>query len=534
MKLHKRVAYIFSSAILSMSSMLVLIAPVVKAAPDVCTWSGAGGNALMSNAGNWTCSVDTLDLTGDSIVIPSTATAFTLNNDLVGASFVNITANGVLDNGTCNTKNSNITGNQFTLSGSITLNHTGTCANGLDFRIAAPLVVGGSSTQYIDSTLSQVSESATFIGAVSGSNSIVARGVILITATSIDQSVGLGADNGGSISSQVGDCTNRVISNNVSLADDATIELSDVSSICDFTITNLSLTSSATFTAGDATVTVTNFTDNGYTYKVADGSPTKLIINGQTLEGAYVETVITTDQSGTGFSTNGKEKIIVNAGGITGAVNVLQYGYLMGNGGTVGTVNVATGGFLAPGNSPGCLIATGALAIAGTYEVEVQGADPCTGYDQMNVTGGVTLTGGALTVATSGFTPVAGATYTIINNITAGPVTGTFNGLTEGAEVVNTGVTYTISYQGGDGNDVVLTVKAITGAIPGAPNTGVAMLTNNPLLTTIVTLMMVAGLVLVARKQNQPNQFYKRLINQKEYAKPTAKIRYITLQGAGL
>ena len=55
-----------------------------------------------------------------------------------------------------------------------------------------------------------------------------------------------------------------------------------------------------------------------------------------------------------------------------------------------------------------------------------------------------------------GFTPIEGSTFTIINNDLSDMVIGTFDGLSEGAMFVSGGQTFTISYHGGDGNDVVL------------------------------------------------------------------------------
>ena len=74
---------------------------------------------------------------------------------------------------------------------------------------------------------------------------------------------------------------------------------------------------------------------------------------------------------------------------------------------------------------------------------------------QLNVNGTVTLNNATLTVATvNSFVPVVGQSYTIINNGGAPAVSGTFNGLPEGASVPITGSALhaTISYIGGDGN----------------------------------------------------------------------------------
>src|SRR5205085_5691188 len=90
-----------------------------------------------------------------------------------------------------------------------------------------------------------------------------------------------------------------------------------------------------------------------------------------------------------------------------------------------------------------------------------------TGYDQQNVTGTVNLGGAVLDLGVF-FTPVVGSTYTIINNDLADAVSGTFAGLPEGAVFTQTNGSFTgtfqITYQGGDGNDVVLT--ALNAASP--------------------------------------------------------------------
>lgn len=49
-----------------------------------------------------------------------------------------------------------------------------------------------------------------------------------------------------------------------------------------------------------------------------------------------------------------------------------------------------------------------------------------------------------------------GSSFLIINNDGADAVTGTFNGLAEGASLAFNGNFVTISYSGGDGNDVVI------------------------------------------------------------------------------
>ena len=81
---------------------------------------------------------------------------------------------------------------------------------------------------------------------------------------------------------------------------------------------------------------------------------------------------------------------------------------------------------------------------------------------QLAATGSVSLGSATLapTVA-AGYTPTVGSQFTIVDKAPAGAVTGTFNGLAEGATLTINTHSYTISYVGngpsGGGNDVVLT-----------------------------------------------------------------------------
>lgn len=81
-------------------------------------------------------------------------------------------------------------------------------------------------------------------------------------------------------------------------------------------------------------------------------------------------------------------------------------------------------------------------------------------YSKLTVNGSVTLAG-ELSLSSS-FNAPAGTKYVLIDHQGAGPVSGTFAGLPEGASLTINGLVYTISYAGNDGNDVVLTVAGST------------------------------------------------------------------------
>ncbi len=131
-------------------------------------------------------------------------------------------------------------------------------------------------------------------------------------------------------------------------------------------------------------------------------------------------------------------------------------GGVLGGTGLMGAV-VGSSGRLAPGLSPGRL-RTGALTLSAstTVAIELNGASPGTGYDQLAVTGSVSL-GNAVLALTAAATLPASASFVIVSNDGADPVTGIFAGLAEGATVTIGGRLLTLSYRGGDGNDIVLT-----------------------------------------------------------------------------
>lgn len=200
----------------------------------------------------------------------------------------------------------------------------------------------------------------------------------------------------------------------------------------------------------------------------------------------------------TGNSETNEDGILVINGNIVGTLEINDDSIVKGNGTVQGAVTLADRAKLAPGLSPGCL-ATGDLTfVAGTfYEFEVGGATACTEYDKTTVTGTVNLGNGTLNVVRyNEFKPVQGQSYTIIENDAADAVTGTFLDLAEGATFAVDGYVLKISYVGGDGNDVVLTVQSV----PAVPDTGFKLITNNPLLTLAATSIMAGAMLVIAKK----------------------------------
>jgi len=152
-------------------------------------------------------------------------------------------------------------------------------------------------------------------------------------------------------------------------------------------------------------------------------------------------------------------------GSIANSAVTVQDGGTLGGNGSTGAVTVEYGATLAPGAGASAgLLNTGALSLeaGATFAVELGGANAGVGgYDQIHVTGTVTLSGATLSTSLIGsFAPTSGTFEIIDNDGSSDAVVGTFAGLAEGATFALGGQTYKISYTGGDGNDVTLTVAA--------------------------------------------------------------------------
>jgi hypothetical protein len=132
---------------------------------------------------------------------------------------------------------------------------------------------------------------------------------------------------------------------------------------------------------------------------------------------------------------------------------------LGGTGIVHGTDSIVLSDAVAPGSSPGILNLTGPFVLfdlGSRLDVEVNGSTPGTGHAQVNATGVVALTGATLNAfGTIGSGP--GQQIVLIANDGTDAVIGTFAGLPAGATVTIDGVNFAIRYDGGTGNDVVLT-----------------------------------------------------------------------------
>jgi fibronectin-binding autotransporter adhesin len=186
-----------------------------------------------------------------------------------------------------------------------------------------------------------------------------------------------------------------------------------------------------------------------------------------TLSGASTFTGTLTTSSGLNLSGS-----LSSASFVANATTVIASGSLK-----TATLNDTT---LLIGSDPnGCcnenhslgILSIGDLTLnGGSLHVDLVTPTPGAGYDEVNTTGTVTLANVSLQVSLPSAAPATGQSFVIVDNDGSDAIAGTFNGLAEGA-VFTAGTTqFRITYAGGTGNDIVLTVvgataKSWTGAV---------------------------------------------------------------------
>jgi autotransporter-associated beta strand protein len=142
-----------------------------------------------------------------------------------------------------------------------------------------------------------------------------------------------------------------------------------------------------------------------------------------------------------------------------GWVAVYPQGTLDGIG-TVGVVTNFGGTIRGSVSMTSLVIATNTC----TFEAVLNGSTPVTGYGQVTTQSGLNLNGSTLTISL-GFAPEVGQSFTILNNTSALPITGQFaneNSLT--ATFGGRTYFFSVVYNGGTGNDIVLT-RLVTGTV---------------------------------------------------------------------
>ena len=199
--------------------------------------------------------------------------------------------------------------------------------------------------------------------------------------------------------------------------------------------------------------------------------------------------------SGTTGDTINVINATLNVTGKIGSVTNVSSGTLNGAGGTIGALTVSTGTV-----DPEGTLNTGVVTFnaATTYIADVLTATTAT-----NLTGnaGFSLGGANLFLSNVASGLLVNSSFTIINNTAlSGGLSGQFFAQPEGSSISafdasgNT-VTFTVSYIGGDGNDVTLKVASITPHTPAPTAPAQPMVAGQPALNKFTAIGADAGAV---------------------------------------
>jgi autotransporter-associated beta strand protein len=164
-----------------------------------------------------------------------------------------------------------------------------------------------------------------------------------------------------------------------------------------------------------------------------------------------------------GATTISAGTLVVNGSLLSSGAVAVASGTILTGSGSVGAVTVTSGtvdpGFVSIGTLTVASISLNSAAA--TMSFTLAGEMPGQSDQLVVTTGGSVTLGNATLSITLGTVPTNGQRFKLIDNQSAGAVVGTFNGLAEGATFVVGGVTFTITYAGGTGNDVEISTPNI-------------------------------------------------------------------------
>jgi autotransporter-associated beta strand protein len=460
------------------------------------TWQG-DVDQNWSTAGNWAENVAPVD--GDDLVFPDSPTSRTSNNDLVS-----LTLASVLVTTTDTGADYNFTGNGIGVTGPVTFNNNGvggpsTTHWQIIVTVGAPitLTTTGRLTSFegnislgVNTLTLAVGGDLTISGIIAGAGAITKNGVATLALTNTNSYAGATQVNGGTLRTESAGA----------LGNSAT---------------------GTTFASG----TQLHVTSGPYTLPepLTFSGPAGTVVMGSgnnVLSGALGFTGTLTfqmDVSGglSGAITSAGTLVVTGPGALstagdspafTGIVDIQSGGFipqsafpaainLQAPGSLFGTATsgllTMTGGTFAPGIVQQFFAPAGLASSGGLHNLVMVPGAPVTNYDQIQVTGAVSLGGTTLNTTAAGVLPL-GLTFVIILNDGADPVVGTYAGKPEGATYFQANNWFTITYVGGDGNDVVLTTVAAPAPSPSVPVPG-----PGPLA---LALAVVAIIVLARRR----------------------------------
>lgn len=450
------------------------------------TLNANGGSSDLTQTGAISIATGTAILTAANITLSDAANTFGAVRVISGnnVTLVNSTATDIATGTSTISGTLNITsGGTLTDTGNLVVTGTTTLSAGSGNDITLNNTSNNFSTIVINSgnnvTLRDTNALIVGTSTISGDFSVTTSGAItqsgVITANVVGKTAtfAAGAGNNITLTNSSNEFTKVVITsgNAVSLRDDTGFDMGAATVAGTFTLqSNGAITQSGAFGSTASLVKL--------------GSGTLTLSQTNTYSGT------TTITSGTLALSNASNNNIANttsidvgAGTIFDVTGLPSDRFDMASGQTLtgtGTVNGQLQPMSGSSVSPNGGAATGILNLSNgastavsfqsgsTFAVQVNGNVAGTSHDQLNVTGQVSL--GNATLSTSGtVSSVPSQVIILISNDGTDAVTGTFNGLAEGATVTINSIPFIISYAGGvGGNDVVL-IQAGTATYIGTP-----------------------------------------------------------------
>ena len=510
------------------------------------TWTGLGDGVSFNQASNW--QANAVPINGDNLIFNNTNLTAnqTLNNNISGLSIGELRFNG-----TNTTYTYTIQGNSLTVSTYIdssggngydfinlpimlaadgvtieqplkwgassslnTQGHSVTFSSTLRDCFSLPALIGSGSVTIGSVTVNGLASSLNFVNSSAYTGTVtLTDGAAVISKASFPNANGFAVSGDGNLqiyTASDGD----TLATPLTLSGTGSFQVQhNGNSACGggvpadiYTgnLTSVSLSSNFTYNGSD-NAKVTTFNANGHTLSVTGSGKITLpsgAVSAPITTNTYSDSAPTTD-----LLTNFNETATLD--GSRGLVSVVSGSTLMGT----GTARfIAVQGIIAPGHSPGKITATQTLVLNAGSHYQAQLKDSTAGdYDQIQVSDPSRTTGQDVqidpaaildTSLYTGYNIKKGDQFMIINNLqpSSQKVSGTFSGLPEGQQFTVSGITFSITYVGGDGNDVVLTALS-AGQDPKAPNTSVAQFVQaNPLVVVAAGLASATMILLLSRK----------------------------------
>ena len=439
--------HLLRGALVAMAMGLMLLSSGTAQAQDIWNGNTADHDGWWSSNLNWVAT--TAPVANDSLTFNAPVTGGsrnTTNDFAAGTQFNNIVING----------------GQFFLSG-----------NSISLGGTNPQFVVNSGTETVNLNITLL-QNSTFVANTGGSNPLLINGVIsgafgvtktganLMRFTVLQTYTGDTTISNGTLDVTGDFLPSGVGKGNVTIANGATLQLNNANA----NVNGLSGGGAVSKVAsGGRILTVGNNNASGvFSGNLVQSAGTLTVIKTgagtQVLGGSMNNTGTMNVNGGTllfnGTQTAGLGNFTVNAGGTLGGTGTILLA-------STASLIVSNGGTLSPGNSPGLLTLSGGLGMTlasnSNYNVELNGLAIGSQYDSTLVSGSgfINVSNSVLDVSL-GYTPNVGDKFDIITNMTGNAVLGTFAGLNEGGIIDAGGTDLQISYLGGTGYDVVLTV----------------------------------------------------------------------------